>query len=123
MSAVEVLCVRLPVKVVSVMNAREHFMARARRAKAHRGLAALMLRGTRRKPPAGVPVEVVMTRIAPRELDGDNNQAGCKALRDGVADWLGLDDNNPLVTWKYAQRRGPPKNYECEIVVRWEVVA
>jgi len=122
--ATEMICVRMPIKIVSILNTREHHMARHRRAKAHRSLAYTLLRGTLRKPPAGEPVEILLTRIAQRELDGhDNLTAGFKAAADGVADWLGIDDSNPLLTWRYVQRRGPPKQYEAEIVVKWALQA
>jgi hypothetical protein len=50
-------------------------------------------------------------------LDGDNLQSGFKAVRDGVADWLGVDDGNSLVDWQYAQRSAGPKVYKVEIEV------
>lgn len=93
----------LPIKVVSVANLREHFMARAKRSKLHRETAHLMLR--RLAPPAP-PVTVTMTRIGSRTLDTDNLSSGCKAARDGIADWLGVDDADPRVTWVYAQTKG-----------------
>lgn len=60
---------------------------------------------------------MTLTRIAPRELDGDNLQSSLKACRDGVADWLGVDDRDPRVTWSYAQRRGAPHYYAVEVQV------
>ena len=40
-----------------------------------------------------------------------------KAVRDGVADWLGVDDGSSLVDWQYCQRSGGPKVYKVEIEV------
>jgi hypothetical protein len=64
-----------------------------------------------------LPATVVLTRVAPRKLDGDNLQSGFKAVRDGVADWLGVDDGNGLVDWQYAQRSAGAKVYKVEIEV------
>lgn len=98
----------LPIRIVSVANVREHWAARAKRSKLHRETAHLMLR--RLAPPAP-PVTVTMTRIGPRTLDTDNLSSGCKAARDGVADWLGVDDGDLRVTWKYGQTKGKPSEY------------
>ncbi len=115
---VNVLCVLLPLRIVSVLNEREHHMVRARRSRLHRTTARMLLRQAHRARPV-LPVTVTLTRIAPRKLDGDNNQAGLKACRDGVADWLEVNDNHPDVTWKYGQRTGKPKEYAAEVVVEW----
>ena len=105
--------VLLPIKTVSVMNTREHWSVRARRAKLHRMTAQLALVG---HVAPGLPVTITMTRISTGTLDGDNLQSGCKAARDGIADWLGADDGDPLVTWVYAQQKG--KRAEYGLIVR-----
>lgn len=94
----------LPIRIESVANLRESWQARHRRAKAHR-LAALAV------PAHPLPCVVTLTRVGPRALDDDNLQGGFKALRDGVAARLGVDDADPRVTWKYGQRKGKPKEY------------
>jgi hypothetical protein len=109
-----VICINVPVHVVSVMNKREHWSVKAKRAKLHRSAAHWAL--TSRQRPA-LPCVVTLTRIAPRELDGDNLQGGLKACRDGVADWLGLDDRDPRVTWQYGQRKGKPREYAVEVEI------
>jgi len=93
------------VKLIGSQNAREHWRARAKRVKSERGTAALLCRALE---PTQWPVTVLLTRIGPRKLDSDN-VAGClKAVRDGVADALGVDDGDEsMVTWQYAQARGP----------------
>jgi hypothetical protein len=105
--------VLLPIKTVSVMNAREHFQARARRAKLHRQTAWAML-----KPYAvpALPVTVTMIRVGFGTLDGDNLQSAGKAARDGVADWLGVDDGDPRITWNYQQQKA--KRGEYGLIVR-----
>lgn len=62
-----------------------------------------------------LPCIIQITRIAPRALDSDNMVASAKSVRDGVADWLGVDDGSPLIDWRYAQERGKPKTYGVRI--------
>ena len=87
-------------------NAREHWRKRAARVKRERGLARLLCSQNLTKPTAW-PVLVVLTRVGPRRLDSDNCAGACKACRDGVADWLGVDDGDESkVLWAYEQRKG-----------------
>lgn len=53
-----------------------------------------------------LPLIVVLTRIGPRTLDGDNLQGACKYVRDEVAAAVGTDDGSSLYTWVYKQRTG-----------------
>lgn len=89
-------------------------MARARRVKKEREAVHWLLLPHR---PA-LPCVVTLTRVAPSNgLDGDNLQGSLKACRDGVADWLKVDDRDPRVTWLYAQRRGRVKQWAVEVQV------
>lgn len=101
----------LPLRIESVANRREHWSKRASRTKAHR-LAALAV------PKHPVPCVVTLIRVAPRALDGDNLQSGFKALRDGIADRLGVDDADPRVRWEYDQVRGKHKEYAARVQIR-----
>ena len=108
------MTITIPIRLVSVANVREHWAKRAARAKEHRALANLFCRLER---PTPLPVTVRIARISPRPLDDDNLRSACKALRDGIADALGVDDRSPLVTWEYEQERGKPKEYAARIVI------
>lgn len=117
------ISVTLPIKTVNTSNVREHWAARAKRAKAHRGAAAMFVR--RQWPPMGpeslldLGFVVTMTRVAPRELDDDGNVTSLKAVRDGVADALGLkSDRDPRVTWEYAQAKGKVREYAVVIEIK-----
>ena len=68
-----------------------------------------------------LPVTVLLTRIAPRAMDTDGLAASFKSIRDGIADRLGIDDGGKQVAWEYAQRRGKPKEYAVEIIVKEQV--
>lgn len=119
------LVVVAPIKTVSEANAHEHWRARQKRAKAQRSAAVILTAA--HAATAGIvvssgnyyalagPMVVTLTRIAPRSLDSDNLAGSAKHVRDGIADALGIDDRNPIVEWRYAQRRGAPKQYAVEI--------
>lgn len=97
-----------PLKIISVANRREHWAKRYRRAKAHRD-AAIVIRWH------PVPCVVRLTRIAPQLMDDDNITMGFKALRDGIADRLRVDDGCPDVHWEYYQELG--KQYSCRVEI------
>lgn len=108
------LVVTLPLKIESTANKREHWRARAARAASHRAQGLYAFAGKF----APLPVAVTLTRIAPRELDSDNLAISFKSVRDGLADWLGVNDNDKRITWLYAQEKGAPKHYSCRIEVK-----
>ena len=96
--------VTLAIRTISENNAREHHMARARRRSAQRALVHLELpMHIASCRPVG-PYLITLTRIAPRKLDSDNLQGAMKAIRDQVADELGINDGDEAHEWAYAQR-------------------
>lgn len=63
-------------------------------------------------------LDIVLTRVAPRPLDQhDGLGAALKPIIDGVADYLGVKDNDPRVTWKLEQRKGRVREYCVEISI------
>ncbi len=111
---------RLSLRLRSSLNQREHWGARARRAKQERKLAYWTLKANRQARPP-FPLLVTITRIAPRQLDSDNLAGAAKGVRDGLADALGVDDGDEgdegRVTWAYAQRKGEPREYAVEVTI------
>ena len=104
-----------PIRIESVANLREHWSKRSQRAKTQRAMVELYLRQHGAPKAASV---VTLTRIAPRPLDTDNLSGGFKACRDGVADWLGVDDSVKAgIEWRYAQRKGNPHQYAVEVKI------
>lgn len=99
MSRVEVA---IPLRLVSEANSREHWRVVAKRKKAQRQAVLIALRSTR-QPAVPIPCTVTLCRYSPRQLDSDNLQSACKAVRDEIAAWLGIDDRSPLVSWVYQQ--------------------
>ena len=107
----------VPVKIESSLNLREGWRVRANRNTSHRAAAYFAMKQTGRHKIAGNAV-ITLTRIAPRELDSDNLAGGFKSVRDGVADWLGIDDGDKRLLWLYAQRKGKPHEYAAEVEIR-----
>jgi hypothetical protein len=113
----------LPIRTVSESNGREHWAKKAKRVKCHRTAAHLAVFATAARGRT-LPVNVTLTRIAPRALDDDNLRGALKAVRDGVSDALGVDDRDPRVTWLYSQKRGRAREYAVAIdIVRSQVGA
>lgn len=48
---------------------------------------------------------VKLTRYSCGTLDDDNLRGSLKSVRDGVADALGIADNDGRVRWEYAQEK------------------
>lgn len=111
------LTVKLPIATKSLTNVRMHWAAKHRLAKAQRQPVGLVVRSALKVHPPTMPLEVTLTRIAPRELDDDNLRGALKSVRDGVADALGLDDRDDRVKWLYGQRRGAVREQAVEIRV------
>jgi len=90
----------IPIKTVTGLNAREHYMARARRVKAEKFATGLIVK----KHPT--PCVVHMTRLSTTLCDDDNLQGALKAVRDEIARVFGVDDGpTGPVKWMYAQEK------------------
>lgn len=107
-------------KIESVANLREHWAKKAKRVKLHRQLAQVALARIALLTERGNAVSccVTLTRISPRALDSDNLQSAFKAVRDQVAAWLTMDDNDPRITWRYQQEKGRPKEHSVRIEIK-----
>ena len=114
------VCVRLPLRIVSEANSSDHWRKVAARKKTHRSTARLVLKKHAR-PVTDGQIKISLIRLAPRVLDGDNLQSGFKATRDGVADWLGIDDGSARLKWAYHQERGAAKEYAAIVQIEWNV--
>lgn len=96
--------------VPSSANMREHWAARHRRVKAQRATTLLMLRLNGKFPTEfDGNIVVTLTRTGGRRLDDDNLKSAFKAVRDGVSDWLGIDDGSNRIEWRYEQKIGGKK--------------
>lgn len=109
--------VTIPIKTKSEANQREHWAAKARRVKQQRDAVRLLLNSVfamQKRPTVEDEITIQITRIASRDLDTDNLAGSMKAVRDGVADALRINDGHECITWEYDQRRG---KYAVEIKI------
>ena len=110
------ITVEIPMKTESLANLREHWRKTHQRAKTHRQAAAFHLKHFGARQPPAPPLLIRFTRLAPRPLDSDNNVISFKNLRDGVADYLGVPDNHPGLTFEYAQAKSAEYRVRIELV-------
>jgi hypothetical protein len=109
----------IPLKTSNPLNGSHgHWAARARTRATQRQIAGLAFRSAMGRR-ALLPCVVTLTRLAPSSgLDDDNLRASFKSVRDGIADALGIDDRNPLVTWAYGQERAKSYGVRIEMAPR-----
>jgi hypothetical protein len=112
----------VPIHTPSLSNLREHWSARAKRARLHRlatmaAWASATLRGTTPRAAAkkleahvqaGEPLVITLTRVSPRQIDASNMGAALKSVVDQVADELGINDGDPKHEWRFRQAKGEP---------------
>ena len=102
----------MPIRTVSEANRRDHWAVKAKRVKAQRGSAY----GFTRFHVVGNltgndTLDIHLVRLSYKTLDTDNLSSALKAIRDGIADALHMDDGDPRLTWTYGQQKAakPPK--------------
>lgn len=108
------VCCTVPIRTVSEANWRGHWAEQHKRKKTHRSSAAYAAFVVLSGHEIPQKLTVKLTRVGPREMDGDNLQSALKACRDGIADAIGIDDGSKRITWQYEQRKGS-YNVEVEI--------
>lgn len=110
----------IQIKTVNELNAHAHWRTRQKRAKMQRAATRMAIGWWHEFP---LPIRVTFTRIAPGNgLDpGDGLPSAFKAIRDELADIIGVNDRSPLYEWVYAQRRGEAKEYGVEIELEAKV--
>lgn len=104
----------MPIKTISEANVKEHWGAKSRRAKSQRRIAKLHVHNYIQALPRGyldmlkrngMIITLIRINRTAHVLDDDNLARSLKAVRDGVAEAIGLDDGNKAYTWKYEQRK------------------
>ena len=105
------LRVEIPMALPSGANLREHWATKAKRVKAQRNAVVLVRHGGAFLPAIaattrGEVLVCLMVRVAPRRLDSDNLAYAFKAVRDQIAEELGVNDGSDAVQWLYAQESG-----------------
>jgi crossover junction endodeoxyribonuclease RusA len=93
-------------------NARQHWSATARHKKRAKAAAFVIARSAGAVPPIppAVPLRVSLFFAPPNRArrDLDNLLASCKAMLDGIAEALGVDDSRfrPVLDWAPPERGG-----------------
>lgn len=108
--------ISLPLKTVSEMNCRG-WRKRAERTKLQRSIVRAYMHGIIRKPMM-FPLSITLRRFSPgwKPLDDDNLRCSMKAVRDGVADALKIDDGDKTkASWEYDQARDSMYRIEIDI--------
>lgn len=105
------LRIEISLTLPSGANLREHWATKAKRVKAQRNAVILCRHGGAFLPAIaattrGEALVCLLTRIAPRRLDSDNLAFAFKAIRDQIAEELGVNDGSDAVEWLYAQESG-----------------
>lgn len=113
---------QLPIKTASEANSSEHWGAKAKRHKLQkRWIKTAFLKD---RPQIALPCAIVLTRIAPRELDcQDNLPCSMKYIVDAIAAHItgnhvaGRADGDKRISWEYHQQRGQPRQYAVKIEI------
>ena len=107
--------VEIPVHIEPLNSSwTDSWRTRPARNTSHRAATWFALKGAKIAPV--LPCVVTLTRIAPRRLDvHDNLAGGFRSCVDAIADWLGVDDADPRVSWRYEQAKGKPKQYAARV--------
>lgn len=95
---------------------------RAKRAKLHRNFAYLSTKAEiygkgEAAPDLSGPLMVTITRISSGVLDDDSLPASAKHVRDGIADALGVKDNDPRVVWRYKAEKCKRGTWAAHITI------
>lgn len=113
---------RLPITLPKRSNARGHWAKHADHYKHQRTAGLWLFREVAGKEVVawfhGAPGRALVVRIvreAPRLLDDDGAVTAAKSLRDGIADALGIDDNDARVTWLVAQVKAKTASVLVEV--------
>lgn len=124
-------CVQFRCRTKSENNMHGHWKGQWQRSRSQRTKAYEALTIKAKRPDILYHAKICITRIAPRELDGDNLQGALKAIRDGVTDWLsggyklsnrkgGINDRDSRLQWEYRQEKpDEPKKYSIRIEIVW----
>ena len=101
---------------------RQHAMVSATKTRKQRADVRLFLRqlSTPQRTVNGAinRFDVKLIRIAVAELDFSNLVGALKGVQDEVAEWIGLDDRDPLFRWDFLQQPCKKGFYGVRVEVR-----
>ena len=112
----------LPIQPVNRNNQRMHWAKLHRLTRAERHAACLITRSVL-DASATAKIErlgaiVRLTKINKRRFyKGDNLNSSLKAIRDGIADAIGINDGDDRLEWEYDQRTEGRYAVEVEVMI------
>jgi hypothetical protein len=115
------ICLTMPILIESEANRRDHWRTKAKRVEKQREEVAIEWRRLVGRVGIGLPCIVKLTRFGVKLLDDDNCANGFKAVRDAIAEIIGVNDGDKRVKWEYGQMIGKVRIYQCQIEVNWEI--
>ena len=110
--------IEIPHRLVNEANRRDHWSCKADRTKSTRNKVNFALCLCRGLFPS-FPCHVTMIRRGPREMDSDGLSRSCKAVRDEVAAFSGIDDRDSN-GWVWEPKQEKCKEYS--VVLRLEAI-
>lgn len=111
--------ITLPLRTVSEANSSEHWSRKSKRHNTQKELVKWQLKN--KKPPNQTPVEITLTRIAPRYMDYSNLVSSFKYIEDACAEYFhpglapGRADGFGDISFIHKQLKGNPKEYKIKI--------
>lgn len=99
--------------VTCSLNVKMHWAKKAKIVKQQREVVAWQLRTQRHK--VTLPCVVILTRFGQRR-DEDNSIGSLKAVRDEVAKFIGVDDDDPRLSFIYKQAPAPKQGIRIELL-------
>lgn len=96
----------IPIRTISEANNREHWAAKAKRTKSQRLMSRLItISALSRHKELWHPMTITLVRHGKRKMDSDNLARSFKAVRDGIAEAIGIDDGDDRINWQYRQEK------------------
>lgn len=111
----------LPIKLISEANNTDHWTKKRTRNKHIEKI--IWWKWNDSQQDIQLPCQIILTRIAPRELDYDNLIHAFKHIRDSIANIIhpnlapGQADSKKDISWDYKQEKGKPKEYAVMIEI------
>lgn len=111
-----ILKINVPLRIYSEANMREHWAKKSRRTTEQRHVTRYMVMNELcRQGVSFTRGTVKLIRLAPRTLDSDNLQSAFKAVRDGLADAIKINDGKPEVVYTYDQEQSKAYGFRIEM--------
>lgn len=115
--------IEVPVTLTSESNCSEHWTKKSKRHNIQKELVKWQLKN--KNPPNQTPVEITLTRIAPRYMDKGNLVSSFKWVEDAIAEYFhpglapGRADGLGDIEFFHRQEKGNPKENKIVIAIKY----